>query len=383
MSKISVPLNIKKENYHKIYHLFFEHDKLSKPEVAQLLNLSLPTVVNNISELEAEGKIRNQGFNKSQGGRPATAYQLIDDAFIALGVEIQRKKIKLVALNLKGKVISLKETPLACRNDEAYLGKLCRFITQFMAELGYQSAQILGIGISIQAITSKDGSAVLYGKITPCEQFHTDKLQPHLPYPIKLYHDVKCAAKAELWEVKHIDNAIYVSISEHLGGAMILNNQIDLGKNGYSGALEHLQLSRDGKACYCGQIGCMETHCSLEALLQSKDEIADFFTRLRIQENMIKSAVDNEIVVRWQAFLDKLAQGLNYVYLLLERDIILGGEISAYLNSNDLILLQNKIKTLSSFPLEGDFIRIATVQKNASAIGAALPFVSRYLYGEE
>ncbi|MGR3807273.1 ROK family protein [Pasteurella testudinis] len=375
MNKVNTPLDIKQGNYHKIYQLFFTHDKLSKPEIAQLLNLSLPTVVNNISGLESEGKIRVQGFNKSQGGRPATAYQLIDDAFIAIGVEIQQKRVKTLAVNLKGNVIAVEENMLAFADSDEYTVKLCRLINQFIDGLGYAERQILGIGISIQAITSKDGTAVLYGKVVPCERFNIERLQPYLTYPLMLYHDVKCAAKAELWQVKHIDNAIYVSISEHLGGAIILHNQIDLGKNGYSGALEHLQLSSTGKRCYCGRVGCMETYCSLDALLRSEDEINDFFQRLREQEN---TALE-----RWHLFLDKLAQGLTHVYLLLERDIILGGEISEYLIAADLVLLQDKIKALAPFPLDNHFIRIAAVRKNASAIGAALPFVLNYLAWNE
>lgn len=371
MTKSEEHLDVKQTNYRNIYNLFFENEKLSKPQIVKLLNLSLPTVSNNINELEEEGKIRENGFFRPQGGRPAIAYQLIEDAFIAIGVEIQVGKVRCVALNLRGEILDKKDTVLYFTDEPHYIENLCGIVHSFIQTLGYPSRQILGIGFSIQGIVSKDGQYMLYSRILPGENFDCKELQPYFTMPVMLFHDVKCAALTELWFSKHIDNAVYISISEHLGGAIIINNQIDLGKKGYSGALEHLQIHAEGNLCYCGQRGCLETYCSLSALLAPNETIEEFFTSVRKKDELA--------LMRWDAFLEHLATGLNTVYLLLERDIILGGEIAFYLIDDDLKILQEKILKLSTFPLEGDFIRIAARQQYTSAVGAALPFILNYL----
>ncbi|TNH16927.1 ROK family protein, partial [Testudinibacter sp. TR-2022] len=237
--------------------------------------------------------------------------------------------------------------------------------------IGYNIERILGVGISIQGIADKNRKSVLYGKILPGTYSCFESLQSYFTIPIMLFHDVRCAAAAELWQVKLIDNAIYVSISEHLGGALIINNQIDFGKKGYSGALEHLQIHHQGRNCYCGQKGCLETYCSLSALLDENETIEQFFKLLRCN--------NQEIKLRWDCFLDNLALGLNATYLLLERDIILGGDIASYLIDDDIMTLQHKIKKIATFPIDDKFIRIAQQQNNASVIGAGLPLIIEYL----
>ncbi len=364
-------IDLKLANSKNIYKLFFEYERLSKPQIVKLLNLSLPTVSNNISELEAEGKIRENGVFQPQGGRPAIAYELVEDAFITIGVEIQQKKVRCIALDLLGQRIHKVSAGLYFSNELEYTDNLCSFIHQFIRELNYPEERILGIGFSVQGIVSKDGKSMIYSRILSAEYFEIEKLQPYFKQPLKLFHDVKCAALTELWFSKQINNAVYISISEHLGGSIILNNQIDLGKNGCSGALEHLQIHTDGNLCYCGQHGCLETYCSLSALLAPQEDIETFFTQLREGEELA--------LMRWDAFLSHLAKGLNILYLLLERDIILGGEIAFYLLDEDLKILQKKIQTISTFPIEGDFIRIAKQQKYISLIGSALPFLVDYL----
>lgn len=364
-------INVKQSNYQNIYSLFFSYERLSKPQISQLLDLSLPTVTNNISKLEKEGKIRKQGVLESQGGRPATAYTLVSDAFIALGVEIQKYRIKLTALNLKMEMIAFEELHCTFFDTPDYLEQLSATIAQFIDNQGYNEQQILGIGISIQAIVAKDHRSILYSKIINFDHLNIDHLQSVFKPRVSLFHDVKCAAGMEIWQTQYTDNAFYVYISEHLGGAFILNNKIELGKNGFSGALEHIQLNQEGKQCYCGQYGCLETYCSLSALLKPNEPIEQFFADVRSNKQ--------SSVQRWQKFLHHLALGLKSVYLLLEHDIILGGDIAPYLINDDISILEKEIQQIYSFSLESGFIKIARLLQHSTVCGAALPFIIQYL----
>ncbi|PJG85483.1 ROK family transcriptional regulator [Conservatibacter flavescens] len=363
--------HIKQNNYNSIYQLFFSYSQLSKPQIANLLGLSLPTVLNNMAELERENKIKENGVLVSQGGRPATAYQLVNDAFIAIGVEIQQKRIKLVALDLNANPIKLEKKTLQYQHTQTYLEELSQMINTFIEALGYEKMQILGIGISVQGIVGRDSKSLLYSKILNFEHFNIETLQCMLDYPIHLFHDVKCAARMELWKNQDLDNAFYLSISEHLGGAFILNNQIEKGKNSFSGALEHLQIHHDGKSCYCGQRGCLEAYCSLSALLHDNEKLSDFFSKLRQS--------DPQTTERWQQFLRYLAKGLNAVYLIIERDIVLGGDIARYLCREDIVYLEQEVRKLYPFPLQDNFIKIANLRDNVTVQGAALPFIANYL----
>ena len=367
---MGVNIDLKQSNYQNIYNLFFFHSSLSKPQIVQLLNLSQPTVINNINQLEKEGKIKECGFVESNGGRPATLYTLEENICFAIAVEIRQKQVRCAVINLLGKIVFQENYSLVFVNNQQYIEYLCRIIDSFIKNHKLNNDKILGIGISVQGIAHKSGKFMLYSKAAYSEFLAAYYIQPYFTPEIRLFHDVKSAALAELWNVKKIDNAIYISISEHLGGAIFINNEIDLGKNGYSGALEHLTMDKNGTECYCGKRGCLETYCSLTRLLHKNEPLPQFFAELR---NNKQSHID-----RWVEFLQNLAQGLSMVYLLLERDFILGGDIAEFLNEDDIEYLKYEMKKNATFPMEDIIISIGK-QRNSTLIGAGLPFIREYL----
>ena len=367
---MGVTLDIRQNNYQNIYNLFFSHTSLSKPQIVQLLNLSQPTVINNINQLEKEGKIKECGFVESNGGRPATLYTLEENSSFAVSVEIKQKQVRCAVINLLGGIVFQENYSLVFVNNQQYIEYLCRIIDSFIKNHKLNNEKILGIGISVQGIAHKSGKFMLYSKAAYSEFLATDYIQPYFVPEVKLFHDVKSAALAELWNVKKIDNAIYISISEHLGGAIFINNEIDLGKNGYSGALEHLIMDKNGSQCYCGKKGCLETYCSLTSLLGKNEPLEQFFKELRTNKQ--------EHFKRWTEFLRNLAQGLNMVYLLLERDFILGGDIAEFLNEDDIAFLKYEIRQNATFSIEDIGISIGK-QRNSTLIGAGLPFIREYL----
>lgn len=364
---------IKLKNYEKIYALFFEDRSFSKPQIAERLQLSMPTVMANITRLEKNGLIYKCEVFESSGGRPATGYALVNDAKVAIGVEITLNTIHCAVVDLKGSVCSQEFYPIRCRDSAAYFDELCDTIKNFISLQNYKPEQVLGIGISIQAIVDNASSEIIYSKIIPLKSLNADKLFSKLNYPVKIYHDVECAATAELWFEENISNAIYVSIGQHLGGALIQNHHIEHGLKGYAGALEHLEVEEHGKLCYCGRNGCLETYCSISSLLDGKYSIDEFFTKLRV------ASTDSEDAQRWDFYLRKLAKGLYTVYLLLERDFILGGLIAPYLTQEDIKKLESIIINRGSFKIDPGFIRIAKLQNNSVVIGSALNYIGSAL----
>jgi predicted NBD/HSP70 family sugar kinase len=63
-------------------------------------------------------------------------------------------------------------------------------------------------------------------------------------------------------------NAIYMTFGTGVGGAVILNNQVVLGSNGFTGEYGHISVDDDGALCKCGQNGCLDTFTSGYWLMQ-------------------------------------------------------------------------------------------------------------------
>lgn len=363
--------DIKKGNYSSIYHLLYQNGKLSKQEIANQLHLSLPTVTQNLVRLEKEQLIEKNGQFESSVGRRATAYAISPQAYISIGVEIQASTVQILAIDLLGQAFQEEKLSMKYSSEGCYYKEVSDAIQEFIASLNITENQVLGVGFAVQGLTSNDGKKITYGKILISTGLDVEVFSQYLPYPCVFLHDAKCAATTELWVRNDIGDAVYLSIGTHLGGAIIINNQIYMGKEGHSGTVEHMTINPDGPLCYCGKKGCMETYSSVNALLETGETLDTFF------ENVRSGVVS--FVERWNTFLDYLAFSMNNLHLVLNREFIIGGHISSYLKEEDIRILHEKTNEKSAFPSSDRFIHISHSPAKGVPIGAAIPFVQSFL----
>ena len=72
----------------------------------------------------------------------------------------------------------------------------------------------------MQGLVTENGREMLYGKILGCTGLTVKPLEEQLPFPIRFVHDAECAAELERWRHPELADAVYLSLGEHLGGAM-------------------------------------------------------------------------------------------------------------------------------------------------------------------
>lgn len=372
MKSSITPNQIKQNNRKLIYQYIYQNKKVSQQDISYNLRLSRPTVTSNIAALENEGLIEKNGqIDTEYVGRKAIAYSIVSNFRISLGVEILKKEIKIIAVDLNGKKIDRTAFELAYENEESYIRTVCMKILEFKDSLNISDEQILGIGFAMQALITPDKKKVLYGKILNCTGLSIDAFAKYLPYPCSFVHDAESTAVSEMWVSPELTDAFYLSISKHLGAAIISNGKILDGKHGHSATIEHITMEPDGAVCYCGKKGCMETLCSLNALLDENEPLEDFFSHLRQNES--------DYVTRWKNFLINLAKSINNLHLVYDTDFILGGYIAPFLINADLDFIHRQIADMAPFPEYTDFILISKMPKHNISIGAAMPYIQEFL----
>lgn len=370
MEKFSLT-DIKKINYSDVYHYIYNNEKTSKQSIASALRMSLPTVTQHLNDLMEQGLIEKCGHLQSQIGRKATAYRIVPEARLAIGVEILSNQSFITVLNLYGHVIDRTTITLHFQQNESYFKELCEFINEFISAQPVNEDQILGIGIAMQGLVSQDGTEMIYGKILDCTGLQVDSFQKYFHLPCRFIHDAECAAVSELWDNEKISDAIYLSIGHHLGGSIILNRMIHNGRTGRSGTFEHTVLIPNGRPCYCGQKGCADCYCSIDGLLHKGENLENFFAE--------KETRNPSILNRWHSFLNDLAAFLNNIHMSLDTIIILGGHLAPFLQQSDLEYLHQEIRRMTAFPEDEDFIFRGDYQENAVCRGAGLPYIQMFL----
>ncbi len=370
-SKKNNPLEIKQFNRSIIYNYIRNNEDVTKQDIVSDLKLSLPTITQNITQLLSEGLIKETGFIKNTGGRPAKAYNIVKDARTAIGIDITKNHITLVAVDLKGKIIdrlSVKQKYERTDQYYKYLGTLVKTLTE-NAQLDEDN--ISGVGFAVPGLISKDGKTVFYGEILNFTKATLSEFTKYVPYETALFNDAKASSFTEIWANKDINNAFYIMLSNNVGGSVIINRQVYTGDHTRSGEVGHLQIIKDGKLCYCGQQGCVDTYCAATVLSElTKGNLSDFFSLLE--------SGDEEATSLWDDYLEHLAITANNVHMLFDCDIILGGYIGEYIGDY-IDDLRNKAKDLNSFADNADYLKESTYKKDAIAAGAALHFISGFL----
>lgn len=369
--------DIKKTNLSNMFQLIYlsekeQQMKLSKDDISRKLNLSLPTITRNLRDLLAQNLIIDDTKLSSKGGRKAIAYSLNASAQYAIGIEILKQSVTIISVNLLGDTVRRIKINMLFQNTDAYYFELAEHVKQFIAESMIEPQRILGIGIGIQGLISHDGSTVLYGKIFNCTGLTIEAISQHLNYPCRFFHDADCVATAEQWKQPDLQDAMILSVGEHLGGTLIINGQPYHGVSGRSGTIEHTIINPNGRECYCGKKGCVEAYCSLSALETAfGGELEELIASLQ--------KGDKKAVQLWNSYLDYLALTINNFHMILNTQIIIGGSILNYLTKSHLDQINDLVKAISAFPEEDNNIFLGNLTQDAVAIGAALPFVKEFV----
>ena len=127
-----------------------------------------------------------------------------------------------------------------------------------------------------------------------------------------------------------------------------------------------------GKKCYCGSYGCLDAYCTANALTDFTDgNLKEFFDILKTGNNQgIRNVFDS--------YLDYLAIAVNNLRMCFDCNIILGGNVGAYM-ADYLDLFRKKAIKLNPFENDGSFIHACHYRTEASAVGAAIYYIDQFV----
>lgn len=365
-------IKLKQINKNKVYTGIYTARSTCKLLLTQSLKMGLSTVTQNLKILEEEGLIHKNGSFQSTGGRKADALEIVAAARLSIGVALLERELHIVAADLYGNALHSQAIPIPFQASQLYYSQVGDHIRTFISTHQLEERRILGVSIATQGIISADGQSVTYGVLLHNASMHLSDLQSHIPFPCRLVHDSKAAAKLELWHNQSIQSGVVLLLNRNLGGAIIAQRAIQNGDNMRSGTIEHLCMNPDGALCYCGRRGCLETYCSANSLAQAAGtSIPDFFRNLR-HNNKIARQI-------WTDYLNYLALAIRNLSVVVDGTFVLSGYLAPYFQPEDLSFLVERINTLATFPLQADNIVLGHGGQFTQAIGASLHFIEEFL----
>ena len=364
-------IEIKQKNRTSIFSLFRSGQQLSRQDIVSALELSLPTVTNNLEELKGMGLIAQTGSIGNTGGRRARAYSLVANARTAIGLDITRHHVTAVAVDLQGTIITSRRRRLDFQRSDDYYRELGNIVRQIVLTAELDERNILGVGIGVPGLLTADSQRVYYSDVLGITGATCSEFSKYIPYPATLCHDTDAASFAEMWTNPGTKNAFYIMLSASVGGSVYISDRRYIGSNLRSGEVGHMLLVPGGKRCYCGRRGCVDPYCAATALTIATDgDLKLFFQHLR--------AGNGEVEAVWREYLGHLAVVVANLRMLFDCDIIIGGYVGSYMDEY-IEQLRELVAQRSPFDDNADYVRPCRCKTEAIAAGSALNYISVFL----
>ena len=364
-------MEIKTVNRNRIYRMIYQNPRISRPELCHRLGLSMPTVMQNVRYLQDRGLVEEGGSLDSTGGRKAVALTCVKDARTAVGLDLTANHISGVLVDLEGGILAESREKRAFAVSGEYADALAGVVRDLIGKAAAPAERVLGVGVSMPGTFSADGGLMLDSRVLRMQNLRCAELSKSISLPCVFCNDANAAGFAEVWDVQSPSDALYLSLSNTVGGAILLGGQLYKGENQRGGEFGHIPVVRDGKRCYCGKKGCLDAYCSATVLSDLAGGSRPQFVReLRAGAPTARIA--------WADYLDNLAAGVDILRMAFDCPVILGGYVGAYME-DQLEELRGRLAYLNRFDRDGGYVRVCRYRTEASAVGAALIHVQAFV----
>lgn len=366
-------VEVRKENRNRVYRrLTASWDPVTKQELAFLLSMSLPTLSQNLNELAEMGLIDRSSTTDSTGGRRPKLITPLPNARFALGAELTGGDLRLVAVNLRQEPLAYQKIYLPFANTPEYGAHLAELIESFLDKNRLDRGKLLGVSLALPGIIGPGQDAIEYAPTigihapTPC------RFTQAIPYPILLDNDANCGGFGEWWNhTEEPQNMAYLSLSQGVGGAILVGGKLYDGVSHRAAEFGHLCLYPAGRRCQCGRRGCLEAYCSAARLSTDLNiSLETFFHRLSQGDPACQNV--------WQAYLDDLALAVTTIHTILDCPVLIGGSVSQYLPPFRVQLAQ-RIRDLDPLSPRADFFSVCPNSSHSVCIGAATRLLDRFI----
>ncbi|QIM15835.1 ROK family protein [Leucobacter insecticola] len=292
-----------------------------------------------------------------------------------IGIDIGGTSTEALMLNDRGSIeaeVQLDTEP----GIEAVLDTVERAVAILSERSGRSLSDFVSLGIGIPGQVDHERGIVRHAyNIGVDELALASAVQGRIGIPVSLDNDVTAAAIGAA-QLMQLDGSVaYLNLGTGIAAGFVIDGQPMRGAHGVTGEIGHLAIDPRGRACPCGQRGCLETVASGSALRSFWR--ADANGRLLMSE---LAAGDPGAEDAFEALVTGAATAVRLLVLTLDpHTVVIGGGLRML----GAPLLDGIRDTLDAWAAASPFLanlnmsaRILPLPANspAAAVGAALSY---------
>ncbi len=332
----------KRHNRDLVLKTIFDHDAISRAEIARVTKLTRATVSDMVANLIEEGLVEEIGYGELIGGKAPIMLSLVADSRYLIGLNLAQDKFIGSVVNLRGEIKKTVEFPVNDIDGEQAL----QLVYQILDQLTQNSWRpLVGIGVGTPGlVNTQDGIVINAVNLDWQDLPLAHLLEERYNIPVTVLNDSQATAIGEfVYGADHHSesNLVVVTIKHGIGAGILINGRLFQGDGGGAGEIGHVVVQENGKLCRCGKYGCLETVASARAIVQCATSLVPEFGDLELAKNPQGISLDT-IESAWRAkdplALKVISEAAHYlgvsiaslIGVLNIRKIVLTGDMSPF-----------------------------------------------------
>lgn len=381
----------KEHNRNLVLKTIFEHESISRAEIARITSLTRTTVSDIVADLITEGLVDEIGMGESIGGKSPILLSLVEDSRYLIGLDLAHNQFRGAIVNLRGKIRELVTLPVNSDNGEAALAMVYEILDRL---INASTVPLVGIGIGTPGLVNiAEGMVVNAVNLDWQDLPLASLMEERYHLPVSILNDSQAAAMGEYTYGRGRtaeSNLIVINARHGIGAGIIIQGQLFHGDGGGAGEIGHVVVVPEGGLlCRCGNRGCLETVASAQALVKKAQAIRSQAAQTQLPQqsqeitlDMIEKAYRNgdpsvcQAVLQTGRFLGMAIS--NLVGTLNIRNIILTGDMTRF-GTPWLEAIREMITTTTLSRLAQETqIEIGQLGENSIILGASAVLANNY-----
>lgn len=270
------PPHLRLANRAAILQYVRTNSPLSRPQIADAIGLSRPTVAKLVDELVAEGLIREVGLGQStsNGGKRPVLVELNAGAAAVAAVSVGEERTEVGVTDLTGQVLLRHIAPTrAGLGPEEVTKRVAATLNETLVRFRRTSpARIVGVGVGVPGVVHSATGVVGFSPNLPGWRDLPlgSELARATGLPVSVESQYRAQTLGEIWfgHGQGVQNMVGLGAGVGIGAGVVLDGRVCRGPDDSAGEIGHTTIDPTGTQCHCGNMGCWEVYASTTALLR-------------------------------------------------------------------------------------------------------------------
>jgi predicted NBD/HSP70 family sugar kinase len=368
-------------NERLVLSLVRQQGALAKSDIARMTGLSAQTVSVIMRGLEEEGLLARGEPVRGKVGQPSIPMSLAAEGAFFFGLKVGRRSADLVLTDFRGRLRAARRKVYRYPTPDAVVGFVREAAPALAGELpvGLRS-RIMGMGVAMP-FQLWNWVSIIGAPQVEMDAWRTLDFEAALGavvgLPVYVQNDATSACGAELifGTGERPKDFLYFYFGTFIGGGLVMNGQLYLGRTGNAAAVGSIQVPAPG-----GGTRRLIDLASMSVLAEAMEAAGESSDHLWSQHD--RWEVSAAVLDRW---LDQAAGALAHATLaaaaLLEIEaVLLDGWMPVAVRGEMVRRTEAALLRLDLAGIDVPVIREGTVGADARAVGAAaIPLSQRYL----